>query len=98
MEDDVGFHNFGTILASRASAGRSSASSSGRSSSRRRPSSSRSSSGCFLAIVLDKKGLRFQRFYRSLILIPWAMPGFLSLLVWQGLLNDDFGVVNGSST
>jgi arabinogalactan oligomer/maltooligosaccharide transport system permease protein len=22
------------------------------------------------------------------------MPGFLSLLVWQGLLNDDFGVVN----
>ncbi|MDX6487186.1 MAG: maltose/maltodextrin transport system permease protein [Gaiellaceae bacterium] len=50
--------------------------------------------GLLLAIVLNKKGLRFQRFYRSLILIPWAVPGFLSLLVWQGLLNDDFGVVN----
>jgi arabinogalactan oligomer/maltooligosaccharide transport system permease protein len=50
--------------------------------------------GLFLAIVLNKKGLRFQRTYRSLILIPWAVPGFLSLLVWQGLLNDDFGVVN----
>jgi arabinogalactan oligomer/maltooligosaccharide transport system permease protein len=50
--------------------------------------------GLFLAIVLNKKGLRFQRTYRSLVLIPWAVPGFLSLLVWQGLLNDDFGVVN----
>ena len=50
--------------------------------------------GLLLAIVLNKKGLRFQKTYRSLILIPWAVPGFLSLLVWQGLLNDDFGVVN----
>ncbi len=50
--------------------------------------------GLFLAIALDKKGMRFQRLYRSLLVIPWAVPGFLSLLVWQGLLNDDFGVVN----
>ena len=32
--------------------------------------------------------------YRSVLVIPYAMPGFLSLLVWAGLLNDDFGVVN----
>jgi arabinogalactan oligomer/maltooligosaccharide transport system permease protein len=50
--------------------------------------------GLLLAIALDKKGMRFQRTYRSLILVPWAVPGFLSLLVWAGLLNDDFGVVN----
>ena len=50
--------------------------------------------GLFLAIVLDKPKLRFQRTYRSLLVIPYAVPGFLSLLVWQGLLNDDFGVVN----
>lgn len=50
--------------------------------------------GLFLAIALNKKGMRFQRLYRSLLVIPWAVPGFLSLLVWQGLLNDDFGVVN----
>jgi arabinogalactan oligomer / maltooligosaccharide transport system permease protein len=51
--------------------------------------------GLFLAIALDKKGLRGQRLYRSVIVIPYAMPGFLSLLIWAGLLNDDFGVVNG---
>ena len=50
--------------------------------------------GLFLAITLDKAGLRFQRFYRSVLVIPYAIPGFLSLLVWRGLLNDDFGVVN----
>jgi arabinogalactan oligomer / maltooligosaccharide transport system permease protein len=50
--------------------------------------------GLFLAITLDKPGLRFQRFYRSAIIIPWAIPGFLGLLVWAGLLNDDFGVIN----
>jgi len=30
------------------------------------------------------------------LVLPYAMPGFLSLLVWGGLLNDDFGVVNRS--
>src|SRR6266404_7861800 len=49
--------------------------------------------GLFLAIALDKQGMRLQRLYRSALLIPYAIPGFLSLLVWGGLLND-FGVVN----
>jgi arabinogalactan oligomer/maltooligosaccharide transport system permease protein len=50
--------------------------------------------GLFLAITLDKKGMRFQRTYRSILVIPWAIPAFLSILAWQGLLNDEFGVVN----
>jgi len=50
--------------------------------------------GLFLAIALDKKGMRLQRLYRTALVVPYAVPGFLSLLVWAGLLNDDFGVVN----
>jgi arabinogalactan oligomer/maltooligosaccharide transport system permease protein len=50
--------------------------------------------GLFLAITLDKGGMRFQRTYRSVLVIPYAVPGFLSILVWAGLLNDEFGVVN----
>jgi ABC-type sugar transport system permease subunit len=50
--------------------------------------------GLFLAVALDKRGMRFQRLYRSILIIPWAIPGFLSLLVWAGLLNNEFGVVN----
>lgn len=50
--------------------------------------------GLFVAIALDKPGMRGQRAYRSILVVPYAIPGFLSLLVWSGLLNDDFGVVN----
>ncbi len=50
--------------------------------------------GLMLAVTLDKQGMRFLRLYRALLVMPYAIPGFLSLLVWQGLLNDDFGVVN----
>ena len=49
--------------------------------------------GLFLAITLQKQ-FRGQRFYRTVLVIPWAIPAFLMLLVWGGLLNDDFGVVN----
>jgi arabinogalactan oligomer / maltooligosaccharide transport system permease protein len=40
------------------------------------------------------EGLRFQKLQRSILILPYAIPAFLSLLVWRGLLNDDFGVVN----
>lgn len=50
--------------------------------------------GLFLAIVLDKPSLRFRRIYQVLLVIPYALPSFLAVLVWGGLLNDDFGVVN----
>ena len=50
--------------------------------------------GLFLAIALNKPGMRGRWVYRSAIILPYAIPGFLSLLVWHGLLNDDFGVVN----
>jgi arabinogalactan oligomer / maltooligosaccharide transport system permease protein len=50
--------------------------------------------GLLLAVALNKPGLLFMRSYRAVLVIPYAVPAFLALLVWQGLLNDDFGVVN----
>ena len=50
--------------------------------------------GLFLAIVLDKPTLRFRRIYQVLLVMPYALPAFLAVLVWGGLLNDDFGVIN----
>ncbi len=43
--------------------------------------------GLFLAITLQKKFLG-QRVYRSLLVIPYAVPAFLTILVWGGLLTD----------
>jgi arabinogalactan oligomer/maltooligosaccharide transport system permease protein len=50
--------------------------------------------GLLLAKLLDKPRFRLKRLYRSLLVVPYAIPGFLSLLVFRGLLNDDFGLVN----
>lgn len=50
--------------------------------------------GLFLAKLIDKPKFRFKRLYRSLLVVPYAVPGFLSLLVFRGLLNDDFGLIN----
>jgi arabinogalactan oligomer/maltooligosaccharide transport system permease protein len=50
--------------------------------------------GLLLAVALNKPGMSFLRTYRAILVIPYAVPAFLALLVWQGLLNDDFGVVN----
>ncbi len=50
--------------------------------------------GLTLAIALNRPGMRGQKIYRSLLIIPYAVPAFLSVLVFAGLLNDDFGAIN----
>jgi ABC-type sugar transport system permease subunit len=50
--------------------------------------------GLFLAILLNDPTLRFRYLYRTLLIVPYAVPGFISVLVWRGLLNTDFGVIN----
>jgi arabinogalactan oligomer / maltooligosaccharide transport system permease protein len=50
--------------------------------------------GLFLAMVLNDDRMRGRRTYRSLLILPYAFPSFLSCLVWAGLLNTDFGFIN----
>ena len=50
--------------------------------------------GLGLAMTLDVDGMRGRRFYRSLLIIPYAIPSFMSALVWRGLLNEQFGALN----
>ena len=51
--------------------------------------------GLMLAIALQDEAMRGRALYRSIYIIPYAIPGFLSILIWRGLLNDRFGKVNG---
>ncbi|GHD51043.1 ABC transporter permease subunit [Mycetocola manganoxydans] len=50
--------------------------------------------GLFLAIVFNDMRMRGRKFYRVLMILPYAFPGFLGALVWAGMLNQDFGFVN----
>ncbi|MDH4308127.1 MAG: ABC transporter permease subunit, partial [Acidimicrobiia bacterium] len=38
---------------------------------------------------------RGKALFRSIFIIPYAIPAFISALVWRGLLNDRYGQVNG---
>lgn len=50
--------------------------------------------GLALAIPLNKEGLTGAKFYRTLFIVPWAIPAFISVLMWKGLLNYSSGAVN----
>ncbi|WP_058234444.1 ABC transporter permease subunit [Devriesea agamarum] len=50
--------------------------------------------GLFLAIVLNDDRIRGKRVYRSFLLLPYAVPGFIALLLWANFYNRDFGLIN----
>jgi len=50
--------------------------------------------GLMLALSLHHQRMKGVRFYRSIYIIPYAIPAFLSILVWRGLFNASFGTVN----
>ncbi len=52
--------------------------------------------GLGLAIALQDEAMRGRALYRSIYILPYAIPGFLSVLVWRGLFNTQFGKVNGA--
>ncbi len=50
--------------------------------------------GTTLATVLNWEALRFRTLYRTLLFLPYAVPGFISILVFKGLFNQNFGEIN----
>lgn len=50
--------------------------------------------GMFLAVLLNWDALRFKGVYRTLLFLPYAVPGFISILVFKGLFNNNFGEIN----
>lgn len=50
--------------------------------------------GLFLALVFADTRVKGRRIYQSLLILPYAFPGFLATLVWRGMLNEDYGFLN----
>ncbi|WP_167137148.1 ABC transporter permease subunit [Diaminobutyricimonas sp. TR449] len=50
--------------------------------------------GLFLAIVFNDMRMRGRKIYRVLMILPYAIPSFLSALVWAGMMNESFGFIN----
>ncbi|GAA3642863.1 ABC transporter permease subunit [Microbacterium awajiense] len=50
--------------------------------------------GLFLAIVFNDPRMKSKKYYRVIMILPYAFPGFLSALVWAGMMNQEFGFIN----
>lgn len=50
--------------------------------------------GIIIALALNTEGLPGKRIYRSLFVIPWALPALISGMIWANMWNEQFGAVN----
>ena len=50
--------------------------------------------GLGLAVALNHPELGGRRLYRSFLIIPYALPSFMTALLWAGMFNQEFGVIN----
>lgn len=50
--------------------------------------------GILVAVLIEQKGVRFRKFWRTMLVIPFAIPNLVSLLVFRNMFNGEFGPVN----
>lgn len=50
--------------------------------------------GMLFAVMLNWEGMKYRTTYRTLLFLPYAVPGFISILVFKGLFNQNFGEIN----
>ncbi|GIP52762.1 sugar ABC transporter permease [Paenibacillus vini] len=50
--------------------------------------------GMFVALLINQKGIKFKGFWRTILIIPYAIPQIISLLVMRNMFNGQFGPIN----
>jgi arabinogalactan oligomer/maltooligosaccharide transport system permease protein len=50
--------------------------------------------GFLLALVLNQRDIRGRNVFFTLLLVPWAFPAYISLVIWSGMWNYEYGIVN----
>jgi len=49
--------------------------------------------GVFLALILNQH-LKGKSVYRTLLILPWAIPQYIVALTWRGMFNYEYGSIN----
>ncbi len=50
--------------------------------------------GLALALILNHPRLHFKGVYRVLLILPWAIPNYITALIWKGMFHKQFGAIN----
>ncbi|WP_373998410.1 extracellular solute-binding protein [Bdellovibrio bacteriovorus] len=49
--------------------------------------------GVFLAVIINQV-MPAKGFWRTLFIIPWAVPQYITALTWRGMFNQEYGPIN----
>jgi arabinogalactan oligomer/maltooligosaccharide transport system permease protein len=50
--------------------------------------------GVGLALLLDRPRTRLRGLWRVLLIVPWAVPSYVTALAWKGMFHRQFGAMN----
>ena len=50
--------------------------------------------GLGLALLLRDPWMKMKGIYRVLLIIPWAVPNYITALIWRGMFDTEFGAIN----
>lgn len=50
--------------------------------------------GVFLALLLHQKDIKAKPIFRTLLILPWAIPQYIVALTWRGMFNYEYGSIN----
>ncbi len=50
--------------------------------------------GLSLALILNSPYIKLKGLWRTLIIVPWAVPYYISALTWKFFFNGEFGTIN----
>ncbi|MEG0692010.1 MAG: sugar ABC transporter permease [Oscillospiraceae bacterium] len=50
--------------------------------------------GIFIAVLLNNPRVKGKRLIRTAFILPWAIPSYISILVWKGMFDTNDGIIN----
>lgn len=50
--------------------------------------------GVALALAVNHPAVKTKRFYRMALILPWAVPTYVTALVWKNMFDEQFGAIN----
>ena len=50
--------------------------------------------GLVLGVLLSRPWMKLRGVYRALLVLPWAVPSYVTALAWKGMFHRQFGAVN----
>jgi arabinogalactan oligomer / maltooligosaccharide transport system permease protein len=50
--------------------------------------------GLAIAVMFNDRDFPLKKLIRSFLIIPYTIPSLITILIWRGMMNSEFGVIN----